>query len=135
MEVTPYVFFEGRSEEAAEFYKKAVGAQVLMMMRYKEAPDQQGCPQGGGDKIMHMSMKIGDSLVQASDGRCSGKQDFKGFALSLTPANDADAEKYFNALSAGGQVQMPLAKTFFASKFGMLMDRFGIMWMIYVKPA
>ena len=135
MEVTPYLFFEGRCEEASAFYKKAVGAQVLMQMRFKEAPDQSGCPEGSGEKIMHMSMKIGDSLVQASDGRCSGTQGYQGFALSLTPANDADAEKYFKALSEGGQVQMPLAKTFFASKFGMLADRFGIMWMIYVKPA
>jgi len=135
MEVTPYLFFEGRCEEASAFYKKAVGAQVLMQMRFKEAPDQSGCPEGGAEKIMHMTMKIGDSLVQASDGRCSGTQGYQGFALSLTPANDADAEKYFKALSEGGQVQMPLTKTFFASKFGMLADRFGIMWMIYVKPA
>src|SRR4051794_2077680 len=135
MEIAPYLFFEGRSEEAATFYKKAVGAQVLMMMQYKESPDQQGCPPGQGDKIMHMTMKIGNSLVQASDGRCSGKADFHGFALSLTPANDAEAERLFNALAEGGQIQMPLSKTFFASSFGMLADKFGVMWMIYVKPA
>ena len=135
MEVQPYVFFEGRTEEAANFYKKALGAEVLMMMRFKDSPDPAGIPAGGGEKIMHMSMKIGNSIVLASDGRCSGQQSHQGFALSLTPSNDAEAVRAFNALSEGGRVEMPLTKTFFSSNFGMLQDKFGIMWMVYVKPA
>lgn len=136
MPVQPYLFFEGRTEEALQFYAQAVGAEVTMLMRYKESPDPAGCPsgEGVGEKVMHASVRIGDGLVMASDGRCSGQSNFQGFALSLPAKNPAEAEKFFNALADGGSVQMPLAKTFFAESFGMLVDRFGVMWMVMVEP-
>lgn len=134
MQLQPYLFFEGRTEEAAEFYRQTIGAKIVMMMRFKESPSPHGTPVGGEEKIMHMTMRIGESTIMASDGRCSGSQKFDGFALSLTPKTDAEAQKLFDALAEGGQVQMPLGKTFFASSFGMLADRFGVMWMIHVAP-
>lgn len=135
--VQPYLFFDGRCEEALEFYKKAVGAQVDSLMRFKDSPEPPKpgtCAPGSGDKVMHVSFRIGGSLIMASDGQCQGKMHFDGFALSLALPTDAEAERAFNALANGGQVQMPLGKTFFASKFGMLQDRFGVMWMVIVMP-
>ena len=137
MLIQPYLFFEGRSEEAAEFYRRAVGAEVTMLMRNKDAAEQPPpgtLPPGSEDKVMHMALKIGDSMVLASDGHCSGKPDFQGFSLSLTVANDAEAQRMFTALAEGGQVRMPLGKTFFSTSFGMLADRFGVPWMVYVAP-
>jgi PhnB protein len=137
MLIQPYLFFEGRSEEAAEFYRRAVGAEVTMLMRNKDAPEQPPpgtLPPGSEDKVMHMALKIGDTMVLASDGHCSGKPDFQGFSLSLTVANDAEAQRTFTALAEGGQVRMPLGKTFFSTSFGMLADRFGVPWMVYVAP-
>jgi PhnB protein len=130
MQIQPYLFFEGRCEEAIEFYQAAVGAEVLMLMRYKESPEPG--PPANAEKVMHASLRIGDSTVLISDGRCSEKPSFQGFALSLTVANDAEAEQRFTALSDGGQVQMPLVKTFFTTSFGMVTDRFGVLWMVYV---
>jgi PhnB protein len=134
MQVQPYLFFDGRCEEALEFYKRALGAEVQMLMRFKDNPETQANPTDAGDKIMHTSFRIGDSTVMASDGRCQGQPSFQGFALSLTASNDAEAERLFAALEDGGQVQMPLAKTFFSSRFGMVADRFGVPWMIVVAP-
>jgi PhnB protein len=132
MLVQPYLFFDGRCEEAIEFYRSKLGAEVEMLMRFKESPEPAQNPPGSEDKVMHASFRVGETTVMASDGRCMGQPSFQGFALSLTPANDAEAERLFNALSEGGQVQMPLGKTFFASSFGMLADRFGVSWMVYV---
>jgi PhnB protein len=132
MLVQPYLSFEGRCEEAIEFYKKAVGAEVQMMMRFKESPDQSMITPDSADKVMHVSMRIGDSTIMASDGRCSGQPGFNGISLSLTTADDAEAERRFAALEDGGQVTMPLSKTFFASKFGMVADKFGVQWMVMV---
>ena len=137
MQVRPYLFFDGRCEEAVEFYRKALGAEVTMLMRFKdspEPPDPGMVPPGSGDKVMHTSFRIGDTTVMASDGRCQGQPSFQGFALSLTAPDDAEAERLFAALADGGQVQMPLAKTFFSSRFGMVADRFGVPWMIVVAP-
>jgi PhnB protein len=135
MQVTPYLFFEGRCEEAIEFYRRTLGAKVEMILRYKDSPETGTCaPAGNENKVMHASFQIGDSAVLASDGRCSGQQSYQGFALSLTVKNEAEAQRVFNALGDGGQVQMPLAKTFFSPSFGMVADRFGIGWMVYVKP-
>ncbi len=135
MQVQPYLSFEGRCEEAINFYRNALGAEVIMMMRFKEAPDQSMMTPGTGEKIMHASLRIGDSTVMASDGRCMGKATFQGISLSLTLANDAEAKRLFDALANGGQVQMPLAKTFFATSFGMVADRFGVAWMVYVPAS
>lgn len=135
MQVQSYLFFDGRCEEAVEFYKKALGAKVEMLMRFKESPDPPPpgmVPPGFDDKIMHTSFRIGDTVVMASDGCTDGKTNFKGFSLSLAVAKEADADRYFNALADGGEVQMPLGKTFWSPRFGMLTDRFGVGWMINV---
>jgi PhnB protein len=134
MQVQPYLFFEGRCEEALQYYSRHLGAKVEMLMRYKDSPEAP--PPGTsvpGDKVMHASVRIGDTLLLASDGHCSGKAQFGGFSLSLTAADDAEAKRIFNALADGGQVRMPLTSTFFASSFGMLTDRYGVAWMVY-KP-
>jgi PhnB protein len=135
MQVQPYLFFDGRCEEAIEFYKRALGAKVETLMRWKDSPEppQPGvCPPGSEDKVMHASFRIGETTLMASDGRCQGKPSFQGISLSLTAKDDAEAERLFAALGDGGQVQMPLTKTFFSSRFGMVADRFGIGWMVYV---
>jgi PhnB protein len=134
MQVQPYLFFEGRAEEAIEFYRKTLGAEVLMLMRYKDSPEPQ--PKGAntppGDKVMHSCLRIGDTEVMASDGFAQGKPNFQGFALSLNARDDAQARRWFEALADGGQVRQPLIKTFFSSSFGMVADRFGLMWMVIV---
>jgi PhnB protein len=134
--VQPYLFFDGRCQEAIDFYKQSVGAQVEMLMHFKDSPQppQPGCPPVPGDKVMHASIRIGNSMVLASDGQCQGKPNFQGFSLSLTVANEADASKYFSALSAGGRVEVPLTKTFFSPSFGIVADKFGVGWMVYVAP-
>lgn len=135
MQVQPYLFFDGRCEEALNFYCSALGAQITALMRYKDAPDNAsapGCTPPPGDKIMHANLKIGEVQVMAADGVPPGEGAFKGFALSLTPASDAEAERLFKALADGGQVRMPFGATFFASSFGMLADRFGVPWMVIV---
>jgi PhnB protein len=133
MLVQPYLFFEGRCEEAIEFYQRHLGAKVEMLMRFKDSPDPAMCSPGSLDKVMHSNIRIGESQIMMSDGRCSGAQTYQGFALSLNPANTAEAERLFNALADGGQVQMPLAKTFFAQSFGMVADKFGVGWMVIVE--
>jgi PhnB protein len=133
-QVQPYLFFDGRCDEALEFYKKKLGAEVTALMRFKESPDQSMVSPGSADKVMHSSFRIGDSTMMASDGRCEGKPKFEGFALSLNVSGEAEAERLFTALSDGGQVQMPLTKTFFSPRFGMVADRFGVSWMVYVTP-
>lgn len=133
MSIQPYLFFDGRCEEAAEFYGKVLGAQVLMKMRFSDSPAPQppgSVPPGSEHKIMHMAMKIGDSELLASDGHCGGQASFQGFSLSFTAPDDQAARRIFGDLAEGGQVQMPLTKTFFASTFGMVADRFGVSWMI-----
>ena len=135
MLVQPYLFFDGRCEEAIEFYKRTLGAEVTMLMRFKESPEPQPpgmIPPGAENKVMHASFRIGETTVMASDGRCLGKPSFQGFSLSLSVPNDAEAERLFAKLGEGGQVQMPLAKTFFSSRFGMVADRFGVSWMVIV---
>ena len=132
MQVEPYLFFDGRCEEALTFYKSAIGAEVQMLMRFKESPEPTS--HGDEDKVMHASLRIGDTTVLVSDGRCSGQLSFQGFALSLTVPDDAEAERLFAALGDGGQAQTPLTKTFFSPKFGMVADRFGVLWMVYVAP-
>jgi PhnB protein len=137
MQVQPYLFFDGRCEEAIEFYKKALGAKVEMLMRFKDSPEppQPGMhPPGSDNKIMHATLRIGETTVMASDGHCLGKPSFQGFSLSVTAANEAEAERLFAALGDGGQVQMPLTKTFFSSRFGMVSDRLGVSWMVIVAP-
>ncbi|MGO8918335.1 MAG: VOC family protein [Stellaceae bacterium] len=130
MQVQPYLFFDGRCEEAIGFYRKTLGAEVGMLMRFKDGPERGMVPPGAAEKVMHASLRIGETTLMASDGKCLGQPMFQGFALSLDVPSDAEAERLFAALSDGGQVQMPLTKTFFASSFGMVADRFGVSWMV-----
>jgi PhnB protein len=134
MNVQSYLVFEGRCEEAIEFYKKAVGAEVLMLSRFKDAPKEMQCSPGSENKVMHACLQIGDTQVMASDGRNRGEAKFEGFSLCLNAANEAEANKLFTALSESGEVTMPQSKTFFAKSFGMVKDRFGVHWMVIV-PA
>ena len=135
MQVQPYLFFDGRCEEAVEFYRTKLGAEVQTLTRFKDSPQphQPGMiPPGAENKVMHTSFRIGDTTVLASDGRCQGRPNFQGFALSITVPNEGEADRLFGALSDGGQVQMPLGKTFFSPAFGLVADRFGVSWMVYV---
>ena len=137
MQVQPYLFFGGRCEEALEFYQSALGAKVEMLLRFKdspEPPDPAMVPPGSEDKVMHASLRVSETTVMASDGRCQGQPSFSGFSLSLTAPDEAAAERLFTALGDGGQVQMPLTKTFFSPRFGMVADRFGVSWMVVVTP-
>ena len=129
--IQPYLFFDGLCDEALEFYRKSLDAEVTMLMRYRESPDPTTV-HGLEDKVMHASFRIGETIVNASDGSCEGKPSFQGFALTLNVRTEAEADRLFAALENGGQVQMPLAKTFFSPRFGMVTDRFGVMWMIIV---
>jgi len=132
MHVQPYLMFDGRCEEASEFYKKAIGADVEMLMRWKDSPDKSMCSPGNEEKVMHMQFKVGDATIMASDGRNTGNPDFKGFALTINAKDETEADRLFNALADGGQVQMPMAKTFFSPRFGMVADKFGVGWMVIV---
>lgn len=132
MRIEPYLFFEGCAEQAAHFYRETIGAEIQALLRYSEAPDPALCPAADPNKIMHMNLKIGDSVVMGSDGNCSGQAQFQGFALTLNARDVGEAEKLFTLLAEGGQVQMPLEETFFSPAFGMLSDRFGVPWMVHV---
>jgi PhnB protein len=137
IQIEPYLFFNGRCEEAIQFYQQTLGAEVQMMLRNRESPVPQtdvpegcGLPPGMEDKVMHATLRIGNTNMMMSDGLCDGKPVFEGFRLSFNVADAAAADRLFNALGAGGSVQMPLAKTFWSPCFGMLTDRFGVGWMI-----
>jgi PhnB protein len=132
MQVQPYLFFGGRCDEALDFYKKAIGADVKTLMRFKDAPDQSMVSPASEDNVMHAQMQIGDTTVLASDGRCLGKPNFQGFSLAVSAKSEAEAEKMFSTLGEGGQVTMPMAKTFFSPRFGILADKFGVDWMVLV---
>ena len=133
--IQPYLFFNGQCEEAVEFYRTALGAEVEMMMRFKESPEPPKpgmVPPGFENKIMHTSFRVGGTTVMASDGNSAEKANFDGFSLAISVANEAEADRVFGALSNGGKVQMPLNKTFWSPRFGMVTDRFGIGWMVSV---
>jgi PhnB protein len=132
VEIQPYLFFNGRCEEAVEFYRRALGAEVEMLMRMKESPEGMppDMPPGYGDKIMHGSLRIQGAPIMVSDGMAAGGPSFEGFSLSLNVGDAKTAERWFKALSEGGEVTMPLSKTFWSPLFGMLKDRFGVQWMV-----
>ena len=135
MQAQPYLMFNGRCDEAIAFYRAALGADVVMRMLFKESPDQRMITPGMGEKVMHATLRIGDTTVFLSDGRCEPTMTFQGFAMSLTVATDAEADACYAKLSAdGGTAEMPLSKTFWTSKFGMLTDKFGVGWMVMVGP-
>ncbi|MHB8885310.1 MAG: VOC family protein [Methylovirgula sp.] len=138
MLLQPYLFFDGRCEEAFEFYRRALGAESVMMLRFKDSPvpPQPGIVAPGSEnKIMHMSFRIGEQILLASDGRAREQPSFEGFALTLSVASEAEADKIFTALAEGGRVRMPLEKTFFSPRFGMVADRFGVSWMVLTVPS
>jgi PhnB protein len=134
--IQPYLFFDGKCEEALEFYKKSLGAEVAMLMRFKDSPEppKPGCTPSDMNKVMYAQFQIGETVIMASDGRATGNPKFEGFALSLTVKSEAEADKAFNALAKGGKIEMPLAKTFFSARFGMVEDGFGVFWMVLVTP-
>ena len=132
MQVQSYLFFNGRCEEAIEFYKNTLGAKVEMLMRFKEAPGDHKCSPGTEEKVMHSCLRIGETAVMASDGMAQGKPEFKGFSLTINAKDKAEADRLFGALSDGGQVHQPLIETFFSPRFGMVADKFGVSWMIMV---
>ncbi len=132
MQVQSYLFFDGRAEEAIEFYKKVLDAKVTMMMRWKDSPDKSMCTPGNENKVMHSYMTIGETGMMISDGRNTGHPKFEGFALSISTKTEAEADQLFGALADGGKVTMPQSKTFFSPRFGMLADKFGVNWMILV---
>lgn len=137
MHIQAYLFFNGRCEEAIEFYRDVLGAEVLMLMRMKDSPDPQPpemAQPGNENKVMHASLRIGNSTVMASDGQCGGQAVFQGFSLAATVPDENEARRVFNALADGGQIRMPLSKTFFSPCFGTVADRFGIEWMVNVAP-
>jgi PhnB protein len=135
MNVEPYLYFNGRCEEALEFYKKVLGAQVHALMRFKENPQPEYNPPGAENKVMHACFQIGTSTLMASDGMCSGHAKFEGISLTLNATNVAEAERLFAALGEGGKVQMPMAETFFSPRFGMVADKFGVSWMVIVPKT
>ena len=133
MNIEPYLFFEGRCEEAIEFYSRVLDAKLDMLMRYDESPEPPPAdkvPPGCGRKVMHAALRIGETRVMASDGFCAGQPTFRGFSLSITAADEAAATRLFDGLAADGQVQMPLGRTFWSPCFGMVTDRFGVTWMV-----
>jgi PhnB protein len=134
--IQPYLFFDGKCEEAIEFYKKTLGAEVVMLMRFKDSPEPTppGCGPVDSSKVMHAQFQIGETVIMASDGRATGKPNFEGFALSLTVKTEAEADQAFNALAKDGKIEMPLAKTFFSARFGMVADKFAVFWMVLVTP-
>jgi PhnB protein len=137
MNIQPYLFFDGRCEAAIDFYSQALGAEVTMLMRYSDSPEPHPpgmLPPGSENKIMHSSFRIGDHEIMASDGQCAGTTKFAGFSLSISVADAETARRQFAALADGGQIHQPLIKTFFASSFGMVCDRFGVSWMIVAAP-
>ncbi len=136
IQIEPYLFFGGRCEEALDFYRTALGAQVDMMMRYSDSPEPMPpgrLAPGFENKVMHASFRVGSSPLMASDGCEEGDGGFHGFSLSLTLPTEAEAQKAFDALAEGGQVRMPLGKTFWSPCFGMVQDKFGLGWMVTME--
>lgn len=132
MQVTPYLMLDGRAQEAIDFYRQAVGATVGMLMRFKEAPEGS-CAPGSEEKVMHASITVGSSVLMLTDGYNKGNPEFKGISLSLSADDEAQADTLFAALSAGGKVDVPMNKTFFARKFAVVTDKFGVSWMIIAE--
>jgi PhnB protein len=136
MAIQPYLFFNGRCDEAIDHYQRTLDASVEMLMRYRESPEPPPpgmLPPGSGDKVMHASLRVGDAIVMMSDGHCSGEAKFDGFSLSIAAPDEATARRYFAGLADGGSVRMPLGKTFWSPCFGMVADRFGVGWMVTVE--
>lgn len=140
MDIQPYLNFDGRCEEAIAFYRQALGAEVVMLTHFADAPGDidGGCAGGDpppADKVMHACLQIGKAQVLLSDCFSAGQPEFKGISLALSATDDAEAKRVFDALADGGRVEQPLTATFFASSFGVVSDRFGVSWMIVVATG
>lgn len=134
LSVQPYLFFNGRCEEALNFYRDAIGADTQIVMRFKDNPQpHKDAMAEDGDKVMHATITIGETMLMASDGECEGAAKFEGFSLAINVPDESEADRVFNALAKGGKVEMPLTPTFWAPKFGMLADKFGVGWMVSVQ--
>lgn len=132
--IAPYLFFAGRCEEALDFYRDSLGARVEMVMRYSESPEPvppDRLQPGFENKIMHASFRVGEAIIMASDG-CDDRAHFDGFQLALSVATEVEAHQAFNALANGGNIIMPLVRTFWSPCFGMLTDKFNVGWMVMV---
>ena len=137
MKVEPYLFFNGRCEEAIAFYKQALGAEVTYQARYSECPEPMpagSVPPGFDNKIMHANLRVGNVQLMVSDGNSNAPAQFKGFSLSLEVSDATQAQRFFAALGQGGKVTMPIGKTFFSPCFGMVEDQFGVGWMVFMAP-
>jgi len=138
MQIRPYLFFDGRCEEALNFYRDALGAEVTALLRFSDSPEPPPAgmlPPGAENKVMHAQLRIGADEIMVSDGNCGGQPQFQGMSLSLLLPDAASAEQRFAALGAGGEVRLPLHQTFFAERFGNVVDRFGVSWMVLTAPA
>ena len=133
MPITPYLNFEGRTEEAIEFYKKAIGAEAVLIVRFKDSPGPSMNPPGTDEKILHSTLRVKNSELMASDGECKGTPTFAGISLSYPAATVEEADRVFAALGEGGQVHVPMIPTFFSPKFGIVADKFGVSWMVVVQ--
>lgn len=137
MKIQPYLFFDGRCEEALDYYQSVLGAEIGMVMRFSETPESLppgAVPPGAENKVMHASLRVGETEILVSDGRCTGRPSFQGFSLSVVARSEEEARRIFAALGDGGTVQMPLGRTFFAATFGVVADRFGVSWMVTAGP-
>jgi len=134
MHVQPYLCFEGRCQEAIDFYVQALGAEVLGVRRFADAPGLAG-PSMDPAKVMHACIRVGTTEIFMGDGMLAGNLDFKGFSLSLMADGDEQGRRFFSALSEGGSVKVALNPTFFATSFGICTDKFGVSWMVMVVPA
>ena len=133
MKVQAYISYRGRCEEALEFYKRSIGAEVIGLMRWKESLDAtMKAPPGFEEKVMNASFRVGDTLMMADDSPGEAPAEYKGMTLAIEVADDVEAQRVFTALVEGGKVTMALAKTFWTSSFGMLTDKFGVPWMVNV---
>ncbi|MBX7255242.1 MAG: VOC family protein [Candidatus Hydrogenedentes bacterium] len=135
MKVQTYLFLDGSCEEAIEFYKSTLGAKVTAFMRFKENPEPDQCSPAHAEKVMHASIRVGETEVMMSDGRCEGKRNFQGFALAMSIKEVSEVERIFSLLADGGQIQMPLMQTFWSPMFGMVADRYGVSWMVMAEAA
>ncbi|MBY4675374.1 VOC family protein [Marinobacterium arenosum] len=133
MKIEPYLCFNGQCEQAIEFYRQALDAEVPLMMRFKDSPEPHNCADVDPELIMHANVQIGGNTLMMSDGNGKGGPEFRGFSLTIAPADRAEAERLFNALADGGTIEMPLSETFWATCFGMVTDRFGVSWMINLE--
>jgi PhnB protein len=135
MEMTAYLSFKGDCEAAFKFYERCLGAQPGAIFRYAGSPMVDQVPEGWSDKVMHGSLTVGGQVIMAADVAPQQYQEPKGFSLSLQMKSVEDAERIFRELATEGRVVMALEKTFWADRFGMVVDRFGIPWLINCEEA